>query len=191
MQYAPQGVDIPIFVFVPSISQFVQDFFKKIKILNYILYLLLCVSPFSWYSCICCCAKLRMTGQTISFSFCRNSGFLNTIGPKGASVYSSILREDIATKCLDHRGIGGSIFIIGLVAWKTTQTYTVKPVFKGHHDERTPSIQQNLSSRGTLMRGHPLYSKTCPQGALWWEDTIYTVKPVLKGHSDERTPSIQ
>ena len=41
------------------------------------------------------------------------------------------------------------------------------------------------------MRGHPLYSKTCLYGTLWWEDTLYAVKPVFQGHSDERTPSIQ
>ena len=52
--------------------------------------------------------------------------------------------------------------------------YTVKPAFKD-----------------TLMRGHPLYSKTCLQETLWWEDTLYTVKPVFKRHSDERTRSIQ
>ena len=86
--------------------------------------------------------------------------------------------------------ICSKICLQGTLWWEDT-LYTVKPVFKGHSDERTPSIQSNLSPRYTLMRGHPLYSQTCLQGTLWWEDTLYTVKPVFKGHSDERTPSIQ
>ena len=56
--------------------------------------------------------------------------------------------------------------------------YTVKDVFKGHCNERTPA-DQGMSSKVTAMRGHQLirgcFLKLCPIFP-------YAKKPAMEGH---------